>query len=150
MTDCNNCWCVVMVSGATWFLLFLVIPLTSHSNLAFNLVKTIFSFKVNISKKIETLIKTIPMLLCAAEQPHPTFLALYFRTWCQNVFIFLPTVGLQFDNERSYSWCAASVFGVSLCLSYNTCAVINHLSLAQNKYYRSQVLSHSCENGWLT
>jgi len=30
------------------------------------------------------------MLLCATEHLHPTFLAIYFRTCCQNVFIFFP------------------------------------------------------------
>jgi len=45
-------------------------------------VTTVFSLKLNILQhKVKTLIKTIYILLCAAEHPHPTFLlAAYLKT----------------------------------------------------------------------
>jgi len=36
------------------------------------------------------LAKSIYMLLCTTEHLDPTFLAIYFRTCCQNVVIFFP------------------------------------------------------------
>jgi len=35
----------------------------------------------HIAKTFETMIKSIHMLLCAAEHPHPNFLAFKFKTW---------------------------------------------------------------------
>ena len=53
-------------------------------------VKSFFNFTGNkrlsvssskhLAKTFDTLIKTNYMLLCAIEHPHPTFLAIYFRT----------------------------------------------------------------------
>jgi len=61
------------------------------------------------------LVKTIYMLLCATEHLYPTFLAIYFRTCCQNVFIFFPLpYGNLIISESNYSWCAVSVFVIPL------------------------------------
>ena len=43
-----------------------------------------------LAKAFDTLVNTVYMLLCATEHLHPTFLAIYFRTCCENVFIFFP------------------------------------------------------------
>jgi len=58
-----------------------------------------------LAKTFETLIKTNYMFLCASEHHHPAFLAICFRTWCQNVFIFFPlSNSYLMISECSYSW----------------------------------------------
>jgi len=63
-----------------------------------------------------------------------------FRTWLKHVFIFLPLPD-SLMNECSYSWCAVSVFGISLC-----CLFLNLTPARPDRsgWWDNRMVAHTC------
>ena len=68
-----------------------------------------FSPKKRLAKHLKPCWK---QFTCFSEHARATISAIYFTTWCQNIFSLLPSAELLFDDsDYSCSWCVVSVLG---------------------------------------